>query len=167
MLVATWFDKIMPRAKQKSTSQLFSRHKFSRPLIIASVIGLVLMMGLLYQQVFANAATVSAAFPYPGTDFACPFNYYFLNHVTYYYHPSVQLGSRGDCVKELQHLLNIQRGRVMIAESGNFDRSTQTLVKAFQAESGLSPDGKVNQQTWTKLHYRAGVVHTALPGSSR
>lgn len=57
---------------------------------------------------------------------------------------TLKLGSRGAAVKALQN-------RLHLAEDGIFGEATETAVRAFQKEHGLTVDGVVGQQTWGKL----------------
>jgi hypothetical protein len=59
--------------------------------------------------------------------------------------PALSIGDRGQQVKKLQEALNA-RGEDLIAD-GVFGPSTHAAVVAFQARSGLTPDGVVGQQT--------------------
>ena len=56
----------------------------------------------------------------------------------------IKLGSRGDDVKVLQQKLNL-------AVDGIFGPLTQEAVKEFQKNNGLTVDGIVGTNTWTKL----------------
>ena len=56
----------------------------------------------------------------------------------------LKIGSRGDNVKRLQHLLHL-------AEDGIFGQLTKEAVKAFQAANGLVVDGIVGDKTWAIL----------------
>lgn len=59
-------------------------------------------------------------------------------------------GNKGTQVKVLQWLLN-ENGYNAGKTDGIFGNNTQTAVKAFQKASGLSADGIVGKNTWTKL----------------
>lgn len=59
--------------------------------------------------------------------------------------PALSVGDRGQQVRRLQEALNA-RGEHLIAD-GVFGASTNAAVIAFQARSGLTPDGVVGQQT--------------------
>lgn len=59
---------------------------------------------------------------------------------------TVQYGSRGTCVKELQRRLG------GLTADGVFGRGTKARVRAFQADTGLSADGIVGRNTWAKLN---------------
>jgi len=56
----------------------------------------------------------------------------------------LKLGSRGAAVKELQKLLKLY-------PDGIFGPNTEEVVKKFQLENGLTPDGKVGPATMAKL----------------
>ena len=72
--------------------------------------------------------------------------------------PIVSRGDTGDQVTTVQHLLT-EHGHATDAD-GIFGSKTETAVKAFQTDSGLSVDGAVGPQTWPKL------VVTVQSGSS-
>ncbi|MBR2290795.1 MAG: N-acetylmuramoyl-L-alanine amidase [Prevotella sp.] len=61
----------------------------------------------------------------------------------------VRIGSRGSEVKRLQQLL-CDNGYGVIAD-GIFGSITQEMVKAFQRDKGLFPDGIVGDKTWRAL----------------
>lgn len=64
--------------------------------------------------------------------------------------PILRVGSTGSAVSEIQAillLLDYFEGPV----DGNFQSTTETAVKAFQADIGLSDDGIVGPATWEKL----------------
>jgi peptidoglycan hydrolase-like protein with peptidoglycan-binding domain len=63
--------------------------------------------------------------------------------------PVVQNGSQGHPIRTLQFLLRA-RGHIVIVD-GIFGAATEAAVKAFQANKGMPPDGKVSPQTWTAL----------------
>ena len=65
---------------------------------------------------------------------------------------SLQLGSRGACVKVLQEALNKWGKTSSIAVDGVFGKRTQTAVKDFQRLNPISSvTGKVGKQTWTYI----------------
>ncbi len=59
--------------------------------------------------------------------------------------PALSIGDRGQLVKRLQEKLN-ERGANLIAD-GVFGNGTHAAVVAFQARSGLTPDGIVGRRT--------------------
>lgn len=67
--------------------------------------------------------------------------------------PYTDRGDRGNKVREVQCLLrdvwgfNIGRTGV----DGDFGAATESAVKAFQRSRGLTADGKVGPNTWSKL----------------
>jgi hypothetical protein len=63
--------------------------------------------------------------------------------------PTLQIGSRGTPVVQLQQLLN-QYG-ANIAQDGIFGPQTQAAVRAFQQANGLTVDGIVGPETWSAL----------------
>jgi murein L,D-transpeptidase YcbB/YkuD len=63
--------------------------------------------------------------------------------------PVVQNGSNGHPIRTLQFLLRA-RGHNLIID-GIFGSVTEAAVKAFQSSNGVTPDGVVNPQTWSRL----------------
>lgn len=60
-------------------------------------------------------------------------------------------GSTGAAVKELQELLNTDSRYGGLKVDGIFGSDTLSSVRAFQADSGLTPDGIVGPLTWAAL----------------
>jgi peptidoglycan hydrolase-like protein with peptidoglycan-binding domain len=66
------------------------------------------------------------------------------------FQPELHKGSQdAGRVLRLQHMLNM--GGDQIDENGDFDTRTKTAVEAFQRDENLIVDGKVGQETWTRL----------------
>lgn len=63
---------------------------------------------------------------------------------------TLRKGSRGTQVKVLQWLLSMNGYNVGTVD-GIFGANTQKAVKAYQTAKGLSSDGVVGKQTWSKL----------------
>lgn len=63
---------------------------------------------------------------------------------TYRQKPTLAKGAKGADVVEVQRLLGIQ-------QSGNFDFTTETAVKAYQTQYGIQANGVVAGQTWAAL----------------
>lgn len=63
---------------------------------------------------------------------------------------TVRLGSTGRAVVAVQYVL-ISRGWRVGAADGIFGRTTDAVVRQFQAEKGLTVDGIVGPQTWVAL----------------
>jgi len=59
-------------------------------------------------------------------------------------HPTLQLGSKGDSVKEVQRILGI-------SQDGIFGRNTDRAVERFQKDNNLYVDGVVGPITWKSL----------------
>jgi zinc D-Ala-D-Ala carboxypeptidase len=63
---------------------------------------------------------------------------------------TVKMGSSGDDVRAVQHLLRNAHG-YDIAVDGIFGSKTQAAVTGFQKSRGLAVDGIVGPQTWKAL----------------
>ncbi|GIV97554.1 MAG: hypothetical protein KatS3mg057_2211 [Herpetosiphonaceae bacterium] len=63
--------------------------------------------------------------------------------------PIVRKGDQGPNVKTIQYLL-IHRGYSLTAD-GIFGSATESAVKSFQSSQGLTADGIVGPNTWSKL----------------
>ena len=64
----------------------------------------------------------------------------------------VQQGSSGDPVRFIQSYLSALGGNIpKVTVDGQFGSATRNSVIAFQAQNGLTTDGKVGQKTWTAL----------------
>ena len=78
---------------------------------------------------------------------------YCTNNPIRYYDPmehrNLQVGSKGDDVKEMQQLLN-QNG-YKLEEDGKFGAKTQAAVKNFQSKNNLKVDGIVGNKTIQEL----------------
>ena len=62
-------------------------------------------------------------------------------------------GSKGECVKALQRLL-VSHGYNLGSQNpvdGSFGAKTDAGVRSYQKDNGLTVDGSVGRQTWTKL----------------
>lgn len=64
---------------------------------------------------------------------------------------TLKIGSRGEAVKELQKLLNMEKGTGLSVD-GNFGPKTASAVKKWQKAHGLSADGIVGINTRTKMN---------------
>lgn len=64
--------------------------------------------------------------------------------------PTLQLGSQGDAVMELQALLKLL-GYYQGAVDGRFQETTVSAVMQFQRQAGLPTDGIVGPSTWARL----------------
>ena len=65
------------------------------------------------------------------------------------YWPLFKQGKRGQKVRVLQGLLNINGAH--LALDSYFGRSTRSAVSDFQKSAGIKADGVVGSQTWEKL----------------
>jgi peptidoglycan hydrolase-like protein with peptidoglycan-binding domain len=72
---------------------------------------------------------------------------------------SLKLGSKGEEVKTVQRKLK-ELGFLKGSVDGDFGEATETAVKAFQKQYGLTVDGKVGANTMAKL---ASARQTAKP----
>jgi peptidoglycan hydrolase-like protein with peptidoglycan-binding domain len=77
---------------------------------------------------------------------------------------TLQLGSRGYAVAELQAILRLL-GYYTGSIDGQFQASTATAVAAFQQAAGLEPDGVVGLNTWNRL-LPAPTATTVSPAAS-
>lgn len=64
--------------------------------------------------------------------------------------PTLRPGSTGDSVEEVQALLTLL-GYFSNAVDGQYQDTTESAVRAFQQDLGLSSDGIVGPATWDKL----------------
>jgi peptidoglycan hydrolase-like protein with peptidoglycan-binding domain len=72
--------------------------------------------------------------------------------------PTIQVGSQGDAVQELQDLLNQRLGNqivfrlfVPLRVDGDFGDRTRNAVMAYQEHYALDADGVVGDRAWTSL----------------
>lgn len=73
-------------------------------------------------------------------------------------HPTLQYGSTGIAVKELQWKLNATTGSKLLG-NGIFDSATKTAVINFQRFFNLTADGIVGPKTWSVLDYIYDLKH--------
>ena len=64
-------------------------------------------------------------------------------------YPTLRIGSRSSYVKNLQQ--SLKDVKYDISVDGIFGSKTQTVVKQFQSDHNLSPDGIVGRLTWAAL----------------
>lgn len=69
--------------------------------------------------------------------------------------PTLQLGSQSPLVKQLQLRLSQQTRPVPV--TGYFDYETELVVKTFQSQAFLNPDGVVGPLTWQALYLESPV----------
>lgn len=67
-----------------------------------------------------------------------------ITHSTPPQKPNLELGSKGDAVKEVQDAIGIPA-------DGIFGQHTVDAVKTFQSKHGLVVDGRVGSQTWEAI----------------
>ncbi|WP_322760097.1 peptidoglycan-binding protein [Frankia sp. Cr2] len=63
--------------------------------------------------------------------------------------PMQKSGKTGETVRTVQFLLRVQGYTVAI--DGNFGPRTEAAVHGFQSSQGLTTDGAVGDQTWSRL----------------
>ncbi len=73
--------------------------------------------------------------------------------------PVVEMGSEGEAVVNLQHLLGVQPA------DGSFGPITDAAVKAFQGAHGIEQDGVVGPITWGAFGARISVPNMPTSGS--
>jgi peptidoglycan hydrolase-like protein with peptidoglycan-binding domain len=78
--------------------------------------------------------------------------------------PTLQPGSQGDAVIELQSVL-ILLGYYSGPLSGVYQDNTRTAVQQFQADAGINPDGIVGPATWNSL-FPAPPAEANPPGTA-
>ncbi|HAE91847.1 LysM peptidoglycan-binding domain-containing protein [Tissierella praeacuta] len=78
--------------------------------------------------------------------------------------PTLNIGSRGASVAELQQLLR-NAGFDPGPIDGIFGTRTQSAVIAFQRSRNLVPDGIVGRMTWTALGVNCTPITTCPPGT--
>ncbi len=64
-------------------------------------------------------------------------------------HDTIHKGAKGSAVAEAQRLLNIAGAHLKM--DGIFGSDTQAAVEAFQSANGLTVDGVIGVNTWSKL----------------
>ncbi len=64
--------------------------------------------------------------------------------------PALQVGDQGVAVKELQTLINLYFGDMLVID-GIFGVATKSTVRSFQIRVGLDTDGKVSALVWERL----------------
>ena len=76
-------------------------------------------------------------------------------------YPTVREGDKGEIVTQLQTFLSKTGSTLQI--DGIFGPGTRSAVMAFQRKHGLTVDGIVGKQTWTKLLEVAGNIKVSEP----
>lgn len=74
--------------------------------------------------------------------------------------PTIKRGSTGDAVKGLQNALRALSYNVGSID-GVFGNGTETALKEFQRQNGLSDDGIAGPHTWAALH-----IHLVASGET-
>ena len=78
--------------------------------------------------------------------------------------PTLQKGSKGDSVKNLQKFLNWYYAGWKLVVDGDFGSSTANAVKGFQKTEGIGQDGVYGKQSYAKaLTYKATPKPTPTP----
>lgn len=70
---------------------------------------------------------------------------------------TIRKGDSGEDVRELQRMLNADKRYSGLAEDGVFGPDTESSVRAYQYDHGLSPDGIVGPLTWAALDTLPGT----------
>lgn len=65
--------------------------------------------------------------------------------------PTLRAGMTGPDVRRLQRLFVEMKDVNFEQINGSFDSATKTAVQSFQQSNGLTSDGVVGTQTWSKL----------------
>jgi len=65
--------------------------------------------------------------------------------------PELRTGVSGEWVLYLQQTLNHHYQQTVTAESGEFDAALESVVRHFQRQQGLEPDGVVTAATWAAV----------------
>ncbi len=81
-------------------------------------------------------------------------------------HPTIQSGSRGDCVKYVQWTLNNYFGTHLTID-GTFGSATVSAVKYFQTLGHLTADGIVGSVTWEHLDSAIRPYYNGSKGYAR
>jgi peptidoglycan hydrolase-like protein with peptidoglycan-binding domain len=76
--------------------------------------------------------------------------------------PSLNVGSQGERVIELQAALKLL-GFYLDAVDGTYQQSTAIAVAQFQQAAGLNPNGNVDNITWQKLFPSPSNIITSTP----
>src|SRR5207253_10411475 len=66
-------------------------------------------------------------------------------------HPQLSIGASGPAVSELQEKLSLVVAEAKLNVTGHFDSHTDEVVKRFQVQSALKPDGIAGPHTWAAL----------------
>lgn len=80
--------------------------------------------------------------------------------------PTLRQGSRGECVKALQIMLNNTGANPRLTADGIFGPRTRSAVITYQRQNGLVDDGIVGNNTWHSLlnNCRAFYACTSVKG---
>ncbi len=73
-------------------------------------------------------------------------------------------GSRGQCVKDIQQIVNAAIPKqVYLTVDGQYGPNTTSGVRTFQSDTGISADGSVGPQTWNKLCTVYTPIDSSVP----
>lgn len=134
--------KVSAKSQTKSSGGL--RRAFRNKKIVAVAIFVVIFAGvgsyLMYRS--SNAASKNSAIDTVGE--------------CYFVHARLSVGSRGNCVRVVQAVINAENARAKMGwrylnPDGIFGSITESGVKSYQRYVGIGADGIVGDQTWRSL----------------
>src|SRR5207244_6920148 len=73
-------------------------------------------------------------------------------------HPQLSIGASGQAVSELQEKLSLVVAEAKLNVTGHFDSHTEEVVKRFQVQAALKPDGIAGPHTWAALDSLRGGI---------
>lgn len=80
-------------------------------------------------------------------------------------HPTLRLGSTGNCVRHLQWYLvqYFNDPQIIVNQGGNFGNYTESKLTDYQRQRGLAVDGVAGPNTWNNLHSYISFLTGAQP----
>ena len=82
-------------------------------------------------------------------------------------HPQLSIGASGPAVSELQEKLSLVVAEAKLNVTGHFDSHTDEVVKRFQVQSALKPDGIAGPHTWAALDSLRGGTEVGEEDQTR